>query len=83
MFKTCPNLTSRRTIGSNIAARRRLLNMTQGELAIAIGYSRHQLGRIERGEYSVYFEFLPTLALALKLSDPLLLMKPEAFDKWI
>ena len=58
-----------RTLGANIAARRRALNKTQAEIATALGLSRASLANIERGRQKVLLHQIYRLASSLELGD--------------
>lgn len=58
-----------RTLGENIAARRRALGKTQAEIATALGLSRASLANIERGRQKVLLHQVYRLATALDLGD--------------
>lgn len=75
--------TAPQVVGKNIAARRRVLELTQQELGEAIGYSRRQVGRIERGEVSLPTELLPAIGQILKLNNPLVLTREDVFEQWL
>jgi transcriptional regulator with XRE-family HTH domain len=76
--KTAPQI-----VGNNISTRRKSLGITQEVLALAIGYSRRQVGRIERGEVSLPTELLPAIGQVLKLNNPLVLTREDVFEQWL
>ncbi len=55
----------RQRIGQRIAELRKLRGMTQRDLAAATGFNPSNIGRIERGRYSVGLEVLNKIAEAL------------------
>jgi XRE family transcriptional regulator, aerobic/anaerobic benzoate catabolism transcriptional regulator len=57
-------------IGSRIKARRRVLKMSQEELAFEVGISPTYLSQIESGNRNISLEVLFNLAAALKLDLP-------------
>ena len=69
----------RRTIGANIRARRKALDLTQAQLAEAIGCGPDFVYRLERGERSLPFESYPRVAALLQIYDYSQLFKPRAF----
>ncbi len=57
----------RRQIGSRIRARRKELDLTQSDLAAAVGHnSCHRINQIELGRVRLYAEELPKLCKKLR-----------------
>ena len=63
-------------LGNNIRRQRRVIGLTQEQLALVAGVDRSYFGAVERGERNVTFTVLCRLSLALqcdvaKLTDKL------------
>lgn len=82
MFGSEDSLVGRRKIiARNIRARRKVLDLTQGDLAEAIGVDKGRIGRIERGIASLDFEEIPPLCDLLGIEDHNILYQPDYFHK--
>jgi transcriptional regulator with XRE-family HTH domain len=57
------------TIGENVKARRKLLNLTQAQLAEMVGISNAFLSEVERGKKRPSYKVLPALASALQCTE--------------
>lgn len=75
-----PHRTAQQIIGANIAARRRQKNITQQQLADAIGTSRRTLQRVEEGKASIDLDALPKLLAALEIQNPMLLLRAAQYE---
>lgn len=69
----------RKIIGENLAERRRQLELTQKEVAEAIGQDYRWLQKREYGEASIDLEDLPPLLSVLQIDDPMQLLDRHAF----
>lgn len=69
----------RKVIGENLAERRRQLELTQKEVAEAIGQNYRWVQKREYGEASIDLEDLPPLLEVLQIADPLQLLDHHAF----
>ena len=69
----------RKIIGKNLADRRRQLELTQREVADAIGQDYRWVQKREYGEASIDLEELPPLMEVLLIDDPLRLLDRNAF----
>ena len=62
-----------KAIGLNILHQRRLKDLTQEQLALAVGMSRSRLSDIERGKCNFSLEAIMKIALVLDVDYHLLL----------
>jgi transcriptional regulator with XRE-family HTH domain len=69
----------RKVIGDNLANRRRQLELTQREVAEAIGQDYRWVQKREYGEASIDLEELPPLMEVLMIDDPMRLLDRNAF----
>ena len=63
-----------RLLGRQIAQRRKERGLTQKELSERVEMSRASIANIERGEQNVLLHNLYTLASALEIADPAMLL---------
>ncbi len=66
-----------RALGTAVAARRRILGLTQSDVAASIGLTRATLANIEAGRQGVLLHHLYRLASALRLGSILDLTPPS------
>jgi len=74
-------MATNKEIGARVRARRRMLDLTQKQLAAKCSCSYQVINGLERGRQSVYAERLADLAIALGVSADALLGLPVKDQK--
>ena len=70
-------------VGEEMNRRRRLLGMTQDEIAMQVGISRASLNNIEAGRQHTFLHVYVKIALALQIDlSALLPLTPMALKRW-
>jgi transcriptional regulator with XRE-family HTH domain len=64
-------------VGNNIKKYRKLLNISQEELAERAGLHRTYIGGIERGERNITLDSLQVIAIALNVAPVVLIVEEE------
>ena len=70
-----------RALGRRVAARRKVLELTQAQLANRVGFSRASIANIERGEQRLPLHQIYRLTTALGLSEISDLLPPLVPDE--
>ncbi|MDR2394682.1 MAG: helix-turn-helix domain-containing protein [Treponema sp.] len=67
----------KRTVGNNIKKYRKILNISQEDLAERAGLHRTYIGGIERGERNITLDSLQVIAAALNVAPVVLLVEED------